>query len=145
MDHQLKPGQNEAISLLLSGATVAAVARELNIDRGTIYNWCKHLLFSYALTKARAHHAQIISDGILDLPNPPSTPSANSCCPRKLPPPFGFGPRNPCSTLQLDHLYPLRSITRLPGKQSTTPESRPSSDLQHLKFNRIPQSSTPRN
>ena len=60
--------QEKAIQLLLAGATVAAAARELGIDRTTIYAWHKSSpVFALACTSARSLQSQIIADSLQDL------------------------------------------------------------------------------
>lgn len=60
--------QQKAIQLLLTGTTVAAAARELGIDRTTIYSWQKTSpVFALALTRARSLQNQIITDSLQDL------------------------------------------------------------------------------
>ena len=38
-DTELTPVQERAIYLLASGKSITDVAKEINTDRGTIYNW----------------------------------------------------------------------------------------------------------
>ena len=60
--------QQKAIQLLLTGTTIAAAARELGIDRTTIYTWHKTSPpFAAALTRARSLQSQIITDSLEDL------------------------------------------------------------------------------
>lgn len=60
--------QERAIQLLLAGSTVAAAARELGIDRTTIYTWRKHHpYFSMALRQARKIQTECLADGLQDL------------------------------------------------------------------------------
>ena len=67
-DHPRNARQQKAVQLLLSGATVAAVARDLGVDRTTIYNWRRNNpCFSVALNRARSLQTHIITDAIQDL------------------------------------------------------------------------------
>ena len=60
--------QEKAIHLLLTGTTVAAAARELGVDRTTIYAWRKTSpSFAVALTSARLLQSEIIADSLQDL------------------------------------------------------------------------------
>ena len=60
--------QQRTIQLLLSGSTVAAAARELGIDRTTIYAWHKsNPAFTIHLDRARSIQAQITADSLQDL------------------------------------------------------------------------------
>jgi transposase-like protein len=64
---QLTPLQTQAVSRLLAGQSVAAVARELDIDRSTLYAWRKHPHFSLILSQARARQAEIVTSALQDL------------------------------------------------------------------------------
>jgi transposase-like protein len=65
---QLTPLQTQAVTRLLAGQSVAAVARELQVDRSTIYNWRKqHPYFSYVLTKTQILQAERLSSSLQDL------------------------------------------------------------------------------
>jgi transposase-like protein len=64
----ITPIQERAIGLLLSGTTVAAAARELGIDRTTIYTWRKsHPEFSRAFNRARALQSEILRDNLHEI------------------------------------------------------------------------------
>ncbi len=54
---ELTPIQSQVLAGLLAGGSIAAVAREHNIHRSTVYNWKhEHPAFSYALREARRRH-----------------------------------------------------------------------------------------
>jgi transposase-like protein len=64
----ISPIQERAVQLLLSGFTVAAAARELGIDRTTIYTWRKnHAHFATACQQARKLHSDFLADSLHDL------------------------------------------------------------------------------
>ena len=47
----LSPIQEKAVSLLISGKTITDVSNELNIDRGTLYNWTEKINFESYYSK----------------------------------------------------------------------------------------------
>jgi len=60
--------QQRAIQLLLAESTVSAAARQLGIDRTTIYAWRKSdPAFTTHLDQARSIQAQITADSLQDL------------------------------------------------------------------------------
>src|SRR5579862_5027121 len=64
----LTPIQTQVLSGLLSGQSIAAVARENGIDRSTIYHWRKdHPHFTFALDQARARLQTALYDDVQDL------------------------------------------------------------------------------
>jgi transposase-like protein len=65
---EITPIQEKTIQLLVAGSSVAAAARELNIDRTTIYTWRKNSpAFSLALQSARKLQTESIADSLQDL------------------------------------------------------------------------------
>ena len=68
METDLTVTQQKAIQLLLSGATVTAAARELGIDRTTIYVWRRsHPHFSSILKRAQSVQQQAFEGDLQDL------------------------------------------------------------------------------
>ena len=68
MENDLTVTQQKAIRLLLVGTTVAAAARELDIDRTTIYVWRKsNPYFSYVLNRAQSIQQQALQGDLQDL------------------------------------------------------------------------------
>src|SRR5579862_1620868 len=64
----LTPIQTQVLSGLLSGQSIAAVARENGIDRSTIYHWRKdHPHFTFVLDQARARLQTALYDDVQDL------------------------------------------------------------------------------
>jgi len=64
----LTPIQSQVLAGLLSGASVAAVAREHHIHRSTIYAWRTGLpAFRFALASARSRQKAILSDSAQEL------------------------------------------------------------------------------
>ena len=60
--------QANVLAGLLSGQGVAAVARENNIHRSTIYNWQRqNTRFAYTINQARSRHNEVIFDGLQDI------------------------------------------------------------------------------
>lgn len=65
---ELSTIQTQVLSGLLSGQSVAAVAREHGIHRSTIYNWRKdHPHFTFALDQARSRLQDALYDETQDL------------------------------------------------------------------------------
>ena len=68
METDLTVTQQKAIQLLLSGSTVTAAARELGIDRTTIYVWRRsHPHFSCVLNRAQSVQQQAFEGDLQDL------------------------------------------------------------------------------
>ena len=65
---ELTPIQSQVLAGLLAGGSIAAVAREHNIHRSTIYNWRHdHPAFTYALKDARRRQQTAMFDAAQDL------------------------------------------------------------------------------
>ncbi len=65
---ELTPIQSQVLAGLLAGGSIAAVAREHNIHRSTVYNWRHdHPAFNYALKDARRRHQTAMFDAGQDL------------------------------------------------------------------------------
>ena len=65
---EITPLQAKAIQLLHAGSTVVAAARELQIDRTTVYTWRNNNpVFSLALNRARKIQAEMVVDSLQDL------------------------------------------------------------------------------
>ena len=67
---QLSSLQQRAVQLLLSGSNVSSVARDIGVDRTTIYNWRKgNPDFSRALNQTRSLQTRMINDSMRELAN----------------------------------------------------------------------------
>jgi len=65
----LTPIQEKAVLLLVSGKNITDVSTELNIDRGTLYNWFEKLTFKAYYNKLCSEVQTTVQNGILGLYN----------------------------------------------------------------------------
>jgi len=66
-DTELTPVQERAIYLLVSGKSITDVAKEINTDRGTIYNWFMLLEFQAFNNRVRAELKTQCTNELLSL------------------------------------------------------------------------------
>ena len=63
----LTPQQEKAAILLASGNSVVSVAEELNVSRGTLYEWKKLLTFQCYMNEQKQGYVDSLRGGIMNL------------------------------------------------------------------------------
>lgn len=63
----LTPVQEKAAILLASGINIGAVAEQLNLSKGTLYNWQRTLTFQCFYNRQSSDYRQSLRDGLFGL------------------------------------------------------------------------------
>jgi len=63
----LTPMQERAAALLVAGKGLQETANELNIDRGTLYNWQRSIPFTAEYNRLRSELKGVVLGGLFDL------------------------------------------------------------------------------